>query len=518
MARFVASRLRALAPDHAEWTPGRLDALERGDLHAFYEPLVDRAAPGPGVGLPGRLKADYLRLQAAAWIEAHGEALSNGEIAALLHSTRPRRGASPLLLASSAAPSDLEEARRRLWRQHKVLSLPLLKAPVRLTAKPPAWVRAALPELALRAAPARERDVWSDGSATFPVLSNRAAIVVDRASRAPDHWARTDAGYAYRHDGEVELHFYSPEIDAVKLHELHGKLDVRTSDVWRLLLAKALESGSGQVYEPITVDVRELARAMGYEPHAKGGMRPEHLQAVSGALEHLECFWITLRVREAPSGGSKSPPKGRVQEKTLVERRDRVLAIMSKDLERPLLGVPVPLRWRIALGPWVHAFPRSYAHIFRSLVELPARDGVATWCKQIGTELAYLYRQDRAPDDHDAARRRQVKPIRVRTLLERASLLDEVARMRARNHHKRAMDRFEEVLDKLQGFGVLEAWGYAPASEAHLAKVERRPGSFDAWLDATLHVRAPIHLIDTLPRLTPRQVANDGVGGPHDEL
>lgn len=529
MARYIAQALR-LSPMHPQ-TPSleRIDALEHGDLLGYFCPDDTPIAPS-ALPLPKQLELEYLRWHALAWIKEHSEALSWDWLEPLLEryqvSQAPQLHAQVQELAAQRYlgqqhhhPDSLllsqelerytqsmnqytEDRNQVLWKRARILCYWALPCPYKVPAKIPSWVQRNLVEV-LPERPKTSRqlsDVWHNGHPTLPVLSNKPSLIIDRASRGPNLWQDSGNMLSYQENTEdgISLQYYRAELEHDQLRKLHAQLDLRTSDVWRLLLAKSLESGVDQVYAPITVDMRELAKAMGYKPHHKGGMKPEHLRAVNIALEHLECFWITI----TPRANTLEPDLGEYKRKKQQlehSRQERVLAIMGKDLERTLFGQQYPMRWRIALGEWVRYFPKSYAHIFRSLVELPAKDGVNCWAKQIGTELAYLYRQDRTFLTESNPQRRNLKPIRISTLLERACLLEEVQKMRLRNHHKRAIERFEQVMDLLQEHGVHHGWECDPHQVPNLEQAAGKPGYFEIWLNTIIFIHAPLELLEHLP-------------------
>jgi len=98
-----------------------------------------------------------------------------------------------------------------------------------------------------------------------------------------------------------------------------------------------------------------------------------------------------------------------------------VLAVMARGRSRKVEGQSIPGSWTLVLGDWAKYFPRSFAPIFRGLVELPAN----LWAKQIGTELSYWLRET-------ADNQTTVRFIPVGVLLTRASVMQEVLDLRER--------------------------------------------------------------------------------------
>lgn len=337
---------------------------------------------------------------------------------------------------------------------------------------------------------------------TYALPSARPMMMADRAFRTPLVWLQSEELPVYREKKNPGIMLrYLPEgkTSSEEVRKALQTLDPRTSDVWHLLLAKALENGQSQVYQPVEIDVRQFARALGYKPHHKGGMKPRDIDEVARAMEHISSVWITVTPAENTTieVGTGSGRKG----KRLIETTEqRLLAIMERREQRDLFGQSRHLVWEVALGKWAHLFPSSYAPVFKSLVDLPAR-GRDLWAKQLGKELSFWYREDRMADEGDPNRRRQVKRIRVQSLLERACLLHEVQQMRDQGNRKRPREYFEAAMDKLHELHVVEGWEYDAEQITALEKMANKPGAIDAWLQVNVAVTAPLQLIEALPPL-----------------
>lgn len=141
-------------------------------------------------------------------------------------------------------------------------------------------------------------------------------------------------------------------------------------------------------------------------------------------------------------------------------------------------------------------FTREFAPIFRSLVELPANVATNVYAKQLGTELAYLYREQALDEP--------ARVISVAELLGRASLTREALAMRKRRRVSEFVARFEETMDALKSYGVHEGWCYAPDSEAELRAAEGQRTYFDTWLAATLLVTPPREVLASFGALARR--------------
>lgn len=185
-------------------------------------------------------------------------------VASLLENTRVRVGNS---------------TDKRLWRA-RVLYVTPLEAHYRPPAKVWQWV--------LRAGVAAGHFLAVVAPETVPIpptddppylitLANKPGVLIDRATRGPGGW--NDATLQYREvfeDG-LTLNYYEENVGQDALRQQLMSLDPRTSDVWRLLTAKALEQGRDDLFTPITTKPGELAKALGLKPHPNGSVRPKDL-------------------------------------------------------------------------------------------------------------------------------------------------------------------------------------------------------------------------------------------------
>lgn len=148
---------------------------------------------------------------------------------------------------------------------------------------------------------------------------------------------------------------------------------------------------------------------------------------------------------------------------------------MARGRSRRVEGQSIPSSWTIVLGNWAKYFPRSFAPIFRGLVELPANSATNIWAKQIGTELSYWLRETAG----DGA---AVRYIPVQTLLQRASLMQEVLILREHRNQHRAVERFEATLELLGTLGLHERWSYEARGAAAMDQAQGRPEFLETWL------------------------------------
>lgn len=141
----------------------------------------------------------------------------------------------------------------------------------------------------------------------------------------------------------------------------------------------------------------------------------------------------------------------------------------------------MPSSWTIVLGDWAKYFPRSFAPIFRGLVELLANSATNLWAKQIGTELSYWLRE--TANDTTTTRF-----IPVQTLLLRASLMQDVLDLRDHRNQNRAIERFEATLELLGTLGLHERWSYEARSSAVMDAVVGKPEFFETWLGSLVEL------------------------------
>lgn len=324
------------------------------------------------------------------------------------------------------------------------------------------------------------------------ILSMQPAQTIDRAARGPSGWQlspdhlprftdpRNPLFVEYRRDGAT----------AEALAEGVNRLNPRTADVWRLVTARSLEAWSPGHDSPpsVWVDVREIAAAMGYKKHHKGGYKPEQLAEVARAVHDLDAFHITLPLGTQIYEPAKAGGRRRAPQKLEAVRTHKVLHISARDELRNLFGQRYELRYELKPGDWIKHFPRTYAPLFRALVELPAKAGANTWAKAIGTELAYQYRQN-------ARNSVRVEKLKVRTLLERAVLLEEAT---ANRNKSRMRANFEEALDILKAEEICANWEYEPGDADALEARAGVRGWFDIWLECRVHFTAPERITEEL--------------------
>jgi len=214
----------------------------------FKQPLPDLADPA-------QLKAQYQGWAAVQWAEEHGQPVDAETLAAVLDGAKVRAGNS----------SD-----KRLWRE-RILYVTPLKTHYRLPTKIWQWVlRAGVQAGHFPAVVAPEvLTAGTEQPSDQPyliTLTNKPSVLIDRATRGPEGW--NDATLQYREvfeDGLV-LNYFDENTGADTLRQQLMTLDPRTSDVWRLLTAKALEHDQGDLFTPITIKPGELAQALGLNP------------------------------------------------------------------------------------------------------------------------------------------------------------------------------------------------------------------------------------------------------------
>lgn len=333
-------------------------------------------------------------------------------------------------------------------------------------------------------------------------LSMQPAQTVDRAARNSQGWLFPEDG-APRYTDSNNDHYVEYRVEGQEIAELQNavqRLNPRTADVWRILTARSLEAWQDGQLEPPAVwfDLRELAELMGYTKHVNGGYRTRDLDDIARAIQDLDAFHITIplgsKIMDLPN------PKTGKRKSTRVEaiRHYKVLFKAATDELRESDGsATYPMRWQLKPGEWIKSYSKSYAPLYRAIVELPGKSGTPTWAKAIGTELSYQYRQDRD--------RSPLKTLTVRKLLERACLLEEAARSRNKG---RMRQYFEEALDLLQSKRVCEGWQYRPED---INRVEAKYNDwFKGWLECRVDITAPQEIISKLPKLS-----NASHGRPH---
>ncbi|WP_295815550.1 hypothetical protein [uncultured Deinococcus sp.] len=437
----------------------RTSSRRFGREQSLPDPLPER---GPAFE---QLKAHYQGWAAVQWVEEHGEQVA--DITAFHDGTRVRAGNS---------------LDKRLWRE-RILYVTPLQGYYRLPSRLWQWVlRAGVAAGHFPAVVAPEAVTAPAEPAAHPyliTLANKPSVLIDRATRGPDGW--NDATLQYREVFEegLILNYYEENAGKDALRQQLMTLDPRTSDVWRLLTAKALEHDHDDLFTPITIKPGELARALGLKAHPNGSVRPKDLLRCTQSLFHLERLWLTL-----PDAGPDD------DEGT----RQRVLAVMARGRSRKIDGQSVPSSWTIVLGDWAKYFPRSFAPIFRGLVELPANSATNLWAKQIGTELSYWLRETA----NDAT---TIRFIPVKTLLLRASLMQDVLDLREHKNQNRAIERFEATLELLGTLGLHERWSYEARSSAAMDAVVGKPEFFETWLASLVELQVPEPFLRSIAEL-----------------
>lgn len=415
-----------------------------------------------------QLKAQYQGWAAVQWVEQHGQLVDSEALASVLGGVRVKAGNS---------------RDKRLWRD-RILHVGPLGGYYRLPRKVGQWVLRAGAEAGhFPAVVGRDASVLQDAPlAAQPyliTLANKPSVLIDRATRGPDGWNDTTLQYHAAFEDGLVLNYYEENAGPETLRQQLMTLDPRTSDVWRLLTAKALEHDQGDLFTPITIKPGELARALGLKLHPNGSVRPKDLLRCTQSLFHLERLWLTL-----PDAGPED------DEGT----RQRVLAVMSRGRSRKIDGQAVPSSWTLVLGDWAKYFPRSFAPIFRGLVELSANSATNLWAKQIGTELSYWLRET-------AGDQTTVRYIAVGTLLLRASLMQEVLDLREHKNQNRAIERFEATLEMLGTLGLHENWAYETRSAAAMDFAQGKPEFFETWLASLVELHVPAAFLQSIAEL-----------------
>lgn len=399
------------------------------------------------------LSAAYKGWCAVLWVDEHATSVEETELDALQSKLKTKAGNS---------------ASKQLWRS-RVMHVHVLQRYFRIPASAPKWVLpagVATGQFPVAVAPAAAPQLEAHPSGPYVLtLANKPGVLIDRATRGPGGWNNVTLQYKEAFDDGLILNYYEENAAPEALRAQLGSLDPRTSDVWRLLTAKALENDRDDLFTPITIKPGELAKALGLKPHPNGSVRPKDLLRCTQSLFHLERLWLMLP-------GEKSGPQ------------KRVLAVMERGSTRRIDGQDIPSSWTLVLGEWASYFPRSYAPIFRGLVELPANSATNIWTKQLGTELTYWYRET-------ARESSRTRYIQVKALLQRASLEREVMELHEQKNLNRAIERFEAALDQLGAIGLHERWAYEGHSAAHLDQMQGRPGFSEVWLQSYIELVIP---------------------------
>jgi hypothetical protein len=455
-----------------------------GEMRRFVEDWVDRfdvIRPDDSLD-PTQLKAVYQGWAAVQWVEQHGQQVDPETLASVLAGVRVKAGNS---------------RDKRLWRE-RILYVGPLGGYYRLPAKVWQWV--------LRAGAEAGHFPQVVGPDALPVqeappvaqpylitLANKPSVLIDRATRGPDGWNDSTLQYREVFEDGLVLNYFEENAGTETLRQQLMTLDPRTSDVWRLLTAKALEHDRDDLFTPITIKPGELAQALGLKPHPNGSVRPKDLLRCTQSLFHLERLWLTL-----PDAGPDDDEGS----------RKRVLAVMARGRSRKIDGQAVPSSWTLVLGEWANYFPRSFAPIFRGLVELPANSATNLWAKQIGTELSYWLRET-------AGDLTTVRYIPVGTLLTRASLMHEVLELREHKNQNRAIERFEATLEMLGTLGLHENWAYEARSAAAMDFTQGKPDFFETWLSSLVELHVPEPFLQSIAELAHAEQSTSRRGVRH---
>ncbi|PYE50579.1 hypothetical protein [Deinococcus yavapaiensis] len=419
-----------------------------------------------GLALDESLKLHYHAWKLVELASERGRRLSSSDVRELVG-----RGDVP-----SARLEDL-------WKARVVLVRPL-GTYVHLPPRTPATGLKAAARLGLVDAPHSERQSAEDAPDIRFVLANTPSQEIDRATRGSDAW-NTDT-LAYERSGVLITYGEDGVPIDVARAEL-SEMDPRTSDVWRLLVAKTLESGTDDELVAITVQPGELALAMGFKKHPKGGVRGEDLVKCADAMTRLERLWLRVTVDVTPGTMLPDMPGERVAS---LETETKVIHVIRRGSARTVDGRRIPRYWQVALGSWAKVWPKAFAPLFRSLVELPANNATSVWAKQIGAELAFLWGL--------RARSGEAQRVTVRELLSNAMLLADVEKLRARGELSVAVERFARTLDSLLERGVHAGWSYDKSDFERMTAAERTRRFFDAWLGASVIVVPPAAVLHAL--------------------
>lgn len=392
-----------------------------------------------------------------------------------------------------------------------------ISTPVQLPSAVPMWaweagLHAMVPQWwELKPGSDAARDIKNYPEHLQRMMSAPPYALIDRASRTGRNWKYDpeEEPFPYFEDGRTDgmRITYGPtiptgediQVAAKSAVEQVNRLDDRTADVWRVILWKATEKGISNFnfYTRIRIDTREVAQALGYKKHHKGGMKPEHLLEVHDALVHLERMKIYLTPAvKGTLEHEAGQAKGKRKKQPLIKaREERVISVMAREVERDLFGQDCHMVWELALGDWATVFPHSYSPMFKALVELPSRSGAHKWAKRIGTELVLYYRQD--------AQGKKVKRLKWSTILDRAGLMHEVEDLRKSPNRSRATKYAEGALDALKEIGVVADWRIDPRDLARINDGMGKPGNFDVWLESVVEITAPPDVLEILNSISP---------------
>lgn len=432
-----------------------------------YGAYAQIPAPLPSRGEPLQaLKAQYQGWAAVQWVLQHAQRVDPEAVASLLKGDTVRAGNS---------------VERRLWKE-RILYVTPLDAHYKFPSKVWRWVLhsgVAAGHFPVVVAPGASPSVRPIESAHHVVLASKPSVLIDRATRGSRGWDAESLQYRESFEGGATLSYFAEDTSTDTLRQELSLLEPRTSDVWRLLTAKALEQDRDDIFREVTLKPAELARSLGLKPHPNGSVRPKDLARCAKSVAHLERLWRVL-----PDATPEYEEGSRV----------RVLAVMARGRARMIDGVSVPDSWTIALGRWAAYFPRTFAPIFRSLVELPANTRTNVWAKQIGTELSYWFRE---MSDNESS----MRWISVGVLLRRSSVVDVVEDFRERGNLDRVVERFESSMDLLTKLGLLERWNYEAQSASKLDFARNKAEFYETWLASVVELQVPEQVLASIAAL-----------------
>jgi hypothetical protein len=320
-------------------------------------------------------------------------------------------------------------------------------------------------------------------------LSMQPAQSVDRSLRSAAGWEIPDGGPPRFTDPRNQhiIEYVQEGLSEKKLREAVMQLNARHADVWRLITAASLEAWPEGQNSPdaVWVDVRELLDVMGYKKAKNGGYKSEHRLEAARAILNISNLRIVI-----PMGSGVFPvdPNTGKRKRTQLkaQRNFSVINVTATDEFRDLFNNKYPMRWQLRPGEWIREYPRQFAKLYRSIIQLPAKPGTPSWAKAIGTELSYQYKQDRNPDP--------VKTLRVETILERSMLLEEAKSTRKKD---RVREYFESALDLLKDVNVCKSWEYV-TSDINAVDTGNRLW-FTKWLQCRVKITAPETILAALP-------------------
>lgn len=464
----------------------------------------------------------FLRGRAAEWIQANGKKVDGATIQQLIEGLVPGEPLLPEALrkwqktrthkgranAFEDMPAKLfevkehyERERRRwlqrrnyeLWKKFQVLPLEPDSLEENSTA---VWytLKDTIPNWVLEVYVSG--DELSNDIEHIRTFSMQPAQSVDRSLRSAGRWEFNEGSPPRFFDPRSEfiIEYREENAEPEELRKAVMELNPRHADVWRLITADSLENWpEGQnLPDPVWVDVVQLLEAMGYKKAVRGGYKPEHRIEAAQALRNISNLRIVV-----PVGSQILPmdPKTGKRRRTQVTAQNvhKVINVLAHGEIRDMFGNSYPMRWKILPGEWIKDYSRQFAPLYRSIIQLPAKAGTPSWAKAIGTELSYQYRQDR--------NKKPTKTLIVKTLLERAVLLEEAKDMQ---NKMRVREYFEKALDLLKEISVCGNWEYVSA-DINAVDSDNRLW-FSKWLECRVNITAPEAILAALPK------------GPHPQV